>query len=406
MSMLPTRDQWIIIHKLINLGPPQASRDDSYSALQTNIPLSNSLGLSSPAPTICMPGSDLCSFVSDLASGIAQDESNIKSLLQAFDLRTGSPPKLTKSIRGGAKAGLYTSLTGDTLGGANSMGVFGIPPTKKRPEHHFLSTPIRLKEFPRLSPDTLRYLLRSPPPWLPESDPSYESNTSAKLSPAPTGQSRNVKDNGISGYPFYPLTPPSTVVVPPSKIFPTFDSENPFNLAAENTEPHLSPMCGSFSTNSAYHAGTSSARYALQIPEPQGPGAKDAGTGFIAGYPGSLVSPRVLRKFRSVINELQGVDDPPHDGREINTIPFPNIALTETLPLETRSESPPPSPPFNYVQDLTSETVSLDAEFSALLLHRALHEEAKAEELKALAARLETLAQQRRVLIKCMEQRG
>jgi hypothetical protein len=167
-------------------------------------------------PRIASPGLDESRWrlLTDLNFAVDGDEASAETLLKTFDLSLYDDPKpsaFDDDARTAASA--PAELTQDSF-------------TDLRPsssQNPFLSTPLRLKHFSKLSPSILRALLRSPSLRSPSfGDDSLDSNSNS-LSPvgSPVPQWRpnnspfvNANSDSQSPQPSLLLTPPPTARIP------------------------------------------------------------------------------------------------------------------------------------------------------------------------------------------------
>ncbi|KAJ7068073.1 hypothetical protein C8F01DRAFT_1116777 [Mycena amicta] len=272
-------------------------------------------------------------LVYDLNLVVDEEEDLAQTLLKAFDLDLG----LSTSFRQQANHP-------DTLAEFCSLS--------------FLSTPLRMKHFSKLSPSILRGLLRSPSLRGPSPcDDSLESISSLKSTALPSVATRlvnlaqpdeNPNANVLIREPYLPLTPPPTARIPSSELLPAatyVDAEDITDRAA-----HLpSPL-----PTAANH----------------------------------LISPATVRHFQRVIDEMKGFSHVP--------VEPPSI-----LASISRSASPVPDDaviPLTSTPALNRTFGVLEEEFAWLLQQRAADEEADANQLRELADRLQALGTARRKL--------
>jgi hypothetical protein len=160
-------------------------------------------------------------LLTDLNFALEDDEATAETLLKAFDLSLDDcDPKLsTFDVHVPAQVEL-------------AQDSFTLPPSTS--QNPFLSTPMRLKHFSRLSPSILRVLLRSPSLRSPSlCDDSLDSAPESLGSPLLRWRPDNLhapSDSDLqSRQASLPLTPPPTGRIPFSTQLPNPDSAKPCN---------------------------------------------------------------------------------------------------------------------------------------------------------------------------------
>ncbi|KAK7061535.1 hypothetical protein R3P38DRAFT_2830042 [Favolaschia claudopus] len=312
-------------------------------------------------------------LLTDLNLIVEDDETSAETLLKAFDLSLYN----LDSHRELGDASFVP--TAPLKHGQDSFTNLPLPSS----QNPFLSTPMRLKHFSKLSPSILRELLRSPS--LPGSsfDNSLDIHCSRPLSPAPLKLTRPRLVAAHSGSPLslseysLPLTPPPTDRIPSS-----FHLPDPLvvdvTLEARKADP--APTHFGF-------CSTAFSRQALSAPP----------------HPNTIISPSAVRNYQKVIDEMRGVDsysaqDSVYDGHEVSLLLLSSPNLLGSSGLMTPELDAPDvasSPPL-FAKPRTLG--ALEDEFVALLQERATEEEEDAAELRALASRLEMIARGRRIL--------
>ncbi|KAF7355124.1 hypothetical protein MSAN_01428000 [Mycena sanguinolenta] len=309
-------------------------------------------------------------LVTDLNFAVDDEEASAETLLKAFDLSLYDcdlkhQPRLDDAQAAAtAPAELVENRSTE------------LPPSSQNP---FLSTPLRLKHFSKLSPSILRALLRSPSLRCPSfGDDSLDSAPNS-LSPIGSPAAHWCPDNSPlvnadsdfqSREPSLPLTPPPTARIP---------------FSTQLFNPHFAKP---------------------SLPRPETTNATLT-TPFVAAQPNSLVSPSAVRNFQRVIDEMKGVDSNPNSvqepagiDEEISFLQLSSPRLSSPLnkglltPEADAHDVVLPSPPRS--KDFMLGT--LEDEFVALLQQRAMEEEEDAAELRALADRLGRIAGMRRHL--------
>ncbi|KAF7352978.1 hypothetical protein MVEN_01265400 [Mycena venus] len=352
--------------------------------------------MSAVHPRIVSPELDVGSrwrLLTDLNFAIDDDEASAETLLKAFDLSLydgdAKPPRFDDV----QAAPVAAELTQDSF--------TDLPPSSS--QNPFLSTPLRLKHFSKLSPSILRALLRSPSLRSPSfGDDSLDSapNSISLSHPSLGSPARRWRPNNSplvnadsdfqSRQPSLPLTPPPTGRIPFStqlhNPYPPKPCNVNVNVAADISIPFPD-------TANAVHTTP------FTFPAPQ--------------LPDSLISPSAVRNFQRVIDEMKGVESGSNsaqvqaqeptridDENEISFLllsPHPSspLAAADGGLLTPETDTHDPSPPL----PATDRTLgALEDEFVALLQQRAMEEEEDAQELRALADRLERVAKGRRHL--------
>ncbi|KAE9391622.1 hypothetical protein BT96DRAFT_1024008 [Gymnopus androsaceus JB14] len=324
--------------------------------------------------------------ISELLRRIRADEASAKQLLQAFDV------ELEKTVLS-AHQTPFRSLTNSSH--ANSTQIPTevtdalLPPSQS--ENPFLSTPLRSKYFPKLSPSILRQLLRSPSPHVYTPDSSFEVgndvvdfSTSASLPSIPSlefsadrGIDSSCEKPQASGL-AYPLTPPSSARIPgveshetparmlhsPFELDPVTDSPGLYIEGIDDSVPDIRACLSSMTP----FARTNNFRHSVrQTPSSTIPATRTF----------TLIS-SATRHSQCVADEIRAAGETP-DERRVFFIPYKTARGTENH----RSRKP---------------GRIMDREFVELLEARAMEEEKDASELYMIAKRLEKLALQRRHL--------
>lgn len=298
-------------------------------------------------------------ILKDLEDSISLDEHNAQYLLKAFDISLDD-----RSAR----------MPGDDSFASHFPEVLLESPTstrsrhveldcEHRPENPFLSTPLRLKHFSRLSPTTLRGLLRSPsvrslsPDFSEELPSDYFLDAALDHASESPVASVFPKRDLFAG----PMTPPMTGKIPDCAQLPSARVDLPavaeLKPSPSDPEAFISPLPSPPHDNEAQRASV---------------------------Y--HLMPAATIEQFRRVIDEL-------------------SLSSGQSL-IERRQ-----APPLPQVQTLTPPRASiakkpagfLEVEFATLLLERAENEEAEAEKLAQMAKRLRNLAECRRTLAHLMQ---
>ncbi|KAJ6516112.1 hypothetical protein C8R45DRAFT_232031 [Mycena sanguinolenta] len=315
-------------------------------------------------------------LVTDLNFAVDDEEASAETLLKAFDLSLYDcdlePQPRLDDVHAAAPAELAENRSTD------------LPPSSS--QNPFLSTPLRLKHFSKLSPSILRALLRSPslrcPSFGDDSLDSVPNSLSPLGSPAAphwrpdNSPLVNADSDFQSRAPSLPLTPPPTARIPFTQLLKTHSAKPSLPRPETTDATHTTP--------------------------------------FVAPQPNLLISPSAVRNFQRVIDEMKGVDsssnsvqEPTGIEEEISFLELSSPRLSSPLgkglltPETDTHDIGLPSPPRS--KDFTLGT--LEDEFVALLQQRATAEEEDAAELHALAVRLERIAGMRRHLAAMILQR-
>lgn len=254
---------------------------------------------------------------------------------------------------------------------------------QSRSQNPFLSTPLRLKHFSRLSPSILRDLLRSPSLRSSLYDDSLDSDSRiyGNLS----------EDDLQSRQPSLPLTPPPSGRIKPLPQLPDTN--------------HGKHLWSSVSENMAHTPSFLLAVIDIGLPT----------TGHLAAIqPNSMVSAATVRNFQRVIDEMKGVDSG-HlewnlEENEYENTDFP-LASPMSSPAgaffspEIEARDLPASVNENDSWTMNRTLGALEQEFVGLLQQQATGEEADARELRVLADRLERIGRGRRHLVSLITER-
>ncbi|KAJ7047582.1 hypothetical protein C8F04DRAFT_1247215 [Mycena alexandri] len=314
-------------------------------------------------------------LLTDLNLTLDDDEATAETLLKAFDLSLhdcGSKPRFDDvSTQNERTQDSFTELP---------------PPTSQNP---FLSTPMRLKHFSRLSPSILRDLLRSPslrsPSLCDDSlDSAPNSNDFAYLgSPVranvvsldrlPSFRNANAESDLQSRRPSLPLTPPPSARIPFLNQLSNHAFGKRWTLLLIEL---LLPVCFTAFRRQEIDPAAHAVFPAMQQP-----------------------SPSAFRNFQRVIDEMRGVDsaqEVPRFEENHSVLSLSSEPLSQTRAFEPTANTPDifhDSPPA-----MNRTLGTLEDEFVNLLQERAGEEEEDAKELRALADRLERIARGRRHL--------
>lgn len=308
-------------------------------------------------------------FLEAYKHDLEKEESNANMILRSFDL-TGSP--IHRSERRDAQMNDGVSNKSFSSHATQASNPTGNP---------YLSTPLRQKYFSRLSPTILREILRSPSFRVPTPEPSFiegSSNsplelTHSSLGLKPVYPKLSLDDSSIS----LPPTPPPTAKIPSLMSF----------LPDTRLPSVGAPLTGSYIDKLDHSAN--------KLPSPK-PSPKSR-----TSLP-SLVCPIAQRNFQLVIDELTGTKRTV-ERRCDSTMSLPPLPVSVLLPKQINNANAMSSANLNSKPPSHScvskqRPLSLTSEFATLLIRRARLEEEEAQQLKALAHRLENLARDRRKL--------
>ncbi|KAJ7228875.1 hypothetical protein GGX14DRAFT_415505 [Mycena pura] len=315
------------------------------------------------------------SLLYDLDLVVNEEEAMVETLLKAFDIDLHEPNVLCLS----APFKVHDIAKESEIAKDSQIG--SRPSSSQNP---FLSTPLRLKHFSKLSPSILRGLLRSPsvrsPSFYEDSIPCSASELSDFCTPEPPvvkGYPTNapIESGAKCRQPSPPLTPPPTGRIP---------------FSAQLPDPCFGKLQNITHLYRESRTDTSSS-----IPR-----HRAANTITVATQPDSLVSPATFRNFQRVIDEMKGVAE---FGQETNLhfLEKEDSILPPSRPSNPAAAYVVPEdilPPVNVPVVVERTFGVLEEEFVRLLEQRASEEEADAKELRALADRLEMIGKGRRKL--------
>jgi len=408
-----------------------------------------------PAPgdkkTRCLPTPPYCStryrLLKDLATEIWEDEKNAEFLFRSFDLIVAeedldeepdpglsvhqiTPPSPTNLIHHFEKA---TTICSHSATSTSLPAETHPAPVIHLSDNPFLSTPLRLKHFPRLSPSILRGLLRSPSLRVPTPDSSF-ADEMTDFSIAKHHEAALESSGSMTGYKSpdsceghnqdsYPLTPPSPGRMPTLNRFQLSPGH-----ANSNSDPPTGPLThlrtlilphtsysSPFATNTSY-SSYSTAKHSEHTIEETCPASKCSSNSLTDvenlsrafQHIDKLISPAASRNFGLVVNESKGTENNPDEQRRtllssLRTSVYLPLS-TPDLPSSNRDDKNASLqfsgsfPPSHRQSQTPRKLGSLEVEFTTLLLQRALQEEAEADQLRVLARRLEWLAKGKREL--------
>ncbi|KAJ7179323.1 hypothetical protein C8R46DRAFT_1324569 [Mycena filopes] len=317
-------------------------------------------------------------LLTNLHEILDNDEETAEILLKAFDLSLHDCDSNTQNFLTESPPSTQTPMDPDHSRQA------GTEIGSSSCQNPFLSTPMRLKHFSRLSPSILRDLLRSPSlrtPSLCDDSLDSASNSNDLSSPQfPVSAWRlnksppaNFESDLQSRRPSLPLTPPPSARIPFSTQLSNYTPGKRWTLCLSNVFLTCFPA---FRRQEIAHV-------VRTLPS--------------TTQPNSLVSPSAVRNFQRVIDEMRGMDSAREVTRRSEDDSFLSLSSDQSIGGDFEATSnihniSHDSPPMNQ----TLET--LEDEFVNLLQERAAEEEEDAKELRALADRLERIAKGRRRL--------
>ncbi|KAJ3875900.1 hypothetical protein F5051DRAFT_441988 [Lentinula edodes] len=338
-----------------------------------------------------------------LLSGIQADEDSARLLLQTFDIDEECDYEDEDAFTPQTPLRPVKDLNPPHETNApQDSAAFNSPLRPSHSENPFLSTPLRVKYFPNLSPSILRQLLRSPSPNFYSSDGSFEASASPLSLSIPSSlELQNVRQtscaNPQAGQPsslIYPLTPPLTARIPctDSHDTPVRMLRSPLYLDVVSTPglhiegvdldsvPDIQACLSSMTPFTAIESHQNRRQRQLFMNSAADPSVV------------STTSPNSQR----VIQEIR-----PETASGIKAVPLAKTTASFGLP------STPSSP---LLQTSRTARISqnrctpkpgrvLQREFVELLEARAMEEEKMAQVLDMMAKRLERLALQRRRLV-------
>ncbi|KZT26943.1 hypothetical protein NEOLEDRAFT_182345 [Neolentinus lepideus HHB14362 ss-1] len=361
-----------------------------------------------------------------LALDMDEEERNAEKLFRTFDLSIddstlSNSRNSSCSVRGDDLVNGMASLfcEGPLVDATRSLSPgsdveysarLATPPAS----NSYLSTPMRMKYFPTLSPTILKMLLRTPSDYSPSARSTSDSSATSpdvalplrllsrktscsndkeedpfwSFDESPGSMKSNAPSTLDTGM---PLTPPPSARLPGSDRFSMTTSERmretDMNRIIDDSQYDIissaptvtltaasSPRLGTFSVLN--HERT------VQYP---------------------LLSPLTLRHFLYVIEELKSLHG---DHGERQQILKPNVRVSISAPAalgvspatSSRKRFSPRRPRSPLIAPDLQHESALNQEFAALLLAQAIEEEEQAAELRRIADRLEGVALTRRRL--------
>ncbi|KAJ3803102.1 hypothetical protein GGU11DRAFT_843597 [Lentinula aff. detonsa] len=363
-------------------------------------------------------------LLSEVSTGIQADENNVRTLLQAFDIYEDCELEDEASLNLlTPSCSVLDALNAPTETNTHHNSSSLLPPTHS--ENPFLSTPLRSKYFPRLSPSILRQLLRSPSPNLYTPSSSFKavsSPTSISLSSIPSVDFSDVQKmsctilqaNTASSL-TYPLTPPLTARIPctDSHETPVRMLHSPLDLDMASTPglriggvdlnsvPDIRACLSSmtpFTANDTSQSERQKLAFSVKS-SATAPAARSVPL-LSSATPNSDCSPDGLGEEtaderRTILASLLR-DSAPIE----KASPLPSVR-TRALPSTSAS---PLARSLKVVRSTQGQKPGrvLQREFAELLEARAMEEEEQARELDRMAKRLQRLALQRRRLVALM----
>ncbi|KAJ7774324.1 hypothetical protein DFH07DRAFT_767490 [Mycena maculata] len=309
-----------------------------------------------------------CRLLNELDFVVEGDEAQAEVLSKAFDL----------SLYNCHTVPLQPSEPHDPASELSQDWLTDFRPPPGRSQNPFLSTPLRLKHFSRLSPSILRDLLRSPSL---RSSSLCDDSLDSVVRPYSTAEFDYLPcANPLqSSQQSLPLTPPPSGRIP---------------CLAELPDPDLDPGKPKIVAMFSCHDLPCTAPMTGNFPPPP---------------PNSLVSSATVRNFQRVIDEMKGVD--PRDRANYTEDTSSNFALPSPLSSPAggffipEADTSDISRPVDGPRVMDRTLGALEDEFVSLLQQRAIEEEADAKELRALADRLERIGKGRRHLATLIAER-
>ncbi len=320
-------------------------------------------------------------LIQTLNDSILSDEQNVQNLLKAFDISVRDIQRVDSESF--LPAPQFPELILDIPTTSTPLRAKN---TDRR--HPFLSTPLRLKHFSKLSPTILRGLLRSPSVRADSSDGSFSDEQASDYfvddaalvpeSPVARVFPAAEKENGKSADSDFfrragPMTPPLTGRIPdcdklpslsytPLERFLDFEESSPFKHAAD-------------------------LKFVSPLPSP--PLETERHSSILSTQHHSMPA-ATIEQFRRVIDELEGPSRKSISERR-DAPPLPKVHVKPRVHIPS-----PISPP-------AKKAGLLEVEFAGLLLERAENEDDEAEELSRMVDRLRHLAECRRVLARAIQ---
>ncbi|KAF9046046.1 hypothetical protein BDZ89DRAFT_1058607 [Hymenopellis radicata] len=331
-------------------------------------------------------------LIQTLDDSISSDEQNVQNLLKAFDIsvrdiqRVDSEPSLP--------APPFPELILDIPTTSTPLRAKN---TDRR--HPFLSTPLRLKHFSKLSPTILRGLLRSPSVRADSSDGSLSDDLAsdyffdddaalvpespvARVFPADKENPAKSADSDFFGRAGGPMTPPLTGRIPECAKLPSL-SYAPLqrSMDFEDTSP--------LKNGGGLKPGAADPEEFVS-PFPSPPLETERHSVFLPTQHHSMPA-ATIEQFRRVIDELGGPSSRKSISERRDAPPLPKVHVKPRVHIPS-----PISPP-------GKKAGFLEVEFAGLLLERAENEDDEAEELSRMVDRLRHLAECRRVLARVIK---
>ncbi|KAJ4492955.1 hypothetical protein C8J55DRAFT_485697 [Lentinula edodes] len=342
----------------------------------------------------------------ELLSGIQADEDSARLLLRTFDIDEECDYEHEDAFTPRTPLRPVKDLSPPHETNApEDSAAFNSLLRPSHSENPFLSTPLRVKYFPNLSPSILRQLLRSPSPNFYNPDGSFEAVSASPLSLAipSSPELQNIRKtssaNPQADQPsslIYPLTPPLTARIPCTDSHETpvrmlrsplyLDVVSPPGLDIEGVDLDSVPDT---------HACLSSMTPFTAIDSHQNGRQTQL---FMNSAADSSAVSTTTRNSEGV---TQGIRADGETASGVNTVPLANTIASFGLPSTPASPLLRTSRTARISQNRRTPKPGrvLQREFVELLEARAMEEEKMAQVLDMMAKRLERLALQRRRLV-------
>ncbi|KAG7448981.1 uncharacterized protein BT62DRAFT_1073523 [Guyanagaster necrorhizus] len=321
-----------------------------------------------------------------LADTISLDEKSAEYLFKAFDVSNGD-------LHSTSPVAISPLLP--PLEPFAEPPSFSLPPRDDESDvkHPYLSTPLRMKHFSKLSPTILRGLLRSPSLRVFTPDPSVsEEHSGYLLDPALITSSRSFEHldsnhpptDAAEGHNLpYLISPPPAAKIPSVPHLPVCDE-----IYTAKMSQTVGPVL--------FH----SKKFVSPLPSP--PFEERRPSLRTHTCPASSLSASTIAQFRLVVDELGRTGNGLEKRKPLQSNLRPSLLpeASRTVDLQSQGST-------GVVGNVTPLTMRahgvLEAEFVDLLLQRAEREEAEAEQLRTSAMRLRMLAQRRRKLARIVQ---
>ncbi|KAK0468104.1 uncharacterized protein EV420DRAFT_1685574 [Desarmillaria tabescens] len=328
-----------------------------------------------------------------LADTISCDEKSAEYLFKAFDVDV---------IDNGDLYSNSPVATSSLLPPFADPPSFSLQPRddERDVEHPYLSTPLRMNYFSKLSPTILRDLLRSPSLRVFSPDTSFSEECSGYLLDSALVASSHPFEPSKSSDPFtdtakwrvlsYPISPPPTAKIPSAPHLPALSVCDEISTDDVEVSHTVESSISSYSKE-----------LALTLPSPP---LEERRPLLHTRHTCPRLSASTIAQFRLVVDELGRTGNDPEKRSLLQSNLRPSLLPTACKFTHAQGSA-------GVAGNITPSTMQepsrvhgvLEAEFVDLLLQRAEREEAEAEQLKALGMRLRMLAQRRRELARVVQ---